>query len=289
VVAPGSTHYPRDPADTQEWYIEQALDVEWTHAVAPRAHILYVGAANYGKGARPGPERGGRQAPRERRLQQLGHARERRSKGEVRALNSVFQQAQAQGMGIFFASGDDGDNREAFGSVSGRVPRLEPARDLGRRHQPGGRLQWAAPVGDGLGHDRDELGARRLGRAVPGYFLYGAGGGASAIYAKPHTRTGSCPARSAPSPTCRSSPTRRPGVLFTQTYSKPNGSTEQKESWIGGTSLSAPLMAGIATLANEAQRPAARFLNPQLTGWPAARPSTTSRPAAAPWPCCATG
>ena len=66
-----------DPADTQEWYIEQALDVEWTHAVAPRAkHRLRRGRERRPR-ARPGPERGGRQAPGRRRLQQLGHARER--------------------------------------------------------------------------------------------------------------------------------------------------------------------------------------------------------------------
>jgi subtilase family serine protease len=53
-------------------------------------------------------------------------------------------------------------------------------------------------------------------------------------------------------------------VLFTQTYSKPNGGTEQKESWIGGTSLSAPLMAGIATLADQASGHPHGFLNPSL-------------------------
>ena len=74
------------------------------------------------------------------------------SKGEVRALNSVFQQAQAQGMGIYFASGDDGDNQAAFGKVVGRLPRFQPAGDIGRRHQPGDRVERPAAVGDRLGH-----------------------------------------------------------------------------------------------------------------------------------------
>ena len=34
-VAPGTRQQPQDPAETQSWYIEQALDVEWAHAVAP--------------------------------------------------------------------------------------------------------------------------------------------------------------------------------------------------------------------------------------------------------------
>ena len=79
------------------------------------------------------------------------------------------------------------------------------------------------------------------------------------------------------------------GVLFTQTYSKPNGGTEQKESWIGGTSLSAPLMAGIATLADQARTGRTGSSTRALPAAPAARPSTTSRPAAGPWRCCATG
>ena len=50
VAAPGTHRFPRNPAETQSWYIEQALDVEWAHAVAPRAKIVYVGAANDARG-----------------------------------------------------------------------------------------------------------------------------------------------------------------------------------------------------------------------------------------------
>src|SRR5205823_14966593 len=46
LIAPGTSRYPKDPAETQSWYIEQALDVEWSLAVAPRALIVYVGAVN---------------------------------------------------------------------------------------------------------------------------------------------------------------------------------------------------------------------------------------------------
>src|SRR5205823_1610221 len=50
IVAPGTRRYPSDPAETQSWYVEQALDVEWAHAVAPDARIVYVGAANDARG-----------------------------------------------------------------------------------------------------------------------------------------------------------------------------------------------------------------------------------------------
>jgi len=98
----------------------------------------------------------------------------------------------------------------------------------------------------------------------PGYFLYGGGGGASAIYAKPSYQDGIVPGTQRAEPDVSLVADPQTGVLFTQTYSKPGGGTEQKESWIGGTSLSAPLMAGIATLANEARHRPLGFLNPQL-------------------------
>ena len=186
------------------------------------------------------------------------------SKGEVRALNSVFQQAQAQGMGIFFASGDDGDNRAAFGSVSGGFPDSSPlVTSVGGTSLAvgsSGQRLWET----GWGTTEMNWAHGAWAERFPGYFLYGGGGGASAIYAKPSYQDGVVPGTQRAEPDVSLVADPQTGVLFTQTYSKPGGGTEQKESWIGGTSLSAPLMAGIATLANEAQHRPLGFLNPQL-------------------------
>jgi len=266
VVAPGSTHFPRDPADTQEWYIEQALDVEWTHAVAPRAHILYVGAANTAKGLDLALNEVVDKHLANVVSNSWGMPESDASKGEVRALNSVFQQAQAQGMGIFFASGDDGDNRAAFGSVSGGFPDSSPlVTSVGGTSLAvgsSGQRLWET----GWGTTEMNWAHGAWAERFPGYFLYGGGGGASAIYAKPSYQDGIVPGTQRAEPDVSLVADPQTGVLFTQTYSKPGGGTEQKESWIGGTSLSAPLMAGIATLANQAQHRPLGFLNPQLYG-----------------------
>jgi subtilase family serine protease len=98
----------------------------------------------------------------------------------------------------------------------------------------------------------------------PGSFLYGAGGGASHIYAKPSYQDGIVPGTMRAEPDLSLVADPQTGVLFTQTWSTPSGGTVQKQSWIGGTSLSAPLMAGIATLADQASGHPHGFLNPQL-------------------------
>ena len=56
------------------------------------------------------------------------------------------------------------------------------------------------------------------------------------------------------------------GAVFTESYATANGHTKIVDSWIGGTSLAAPLMAGIAALADQQSNRAHGFLNPQLYG-----------------------
>jgi subtilase family serine protease len=264
VVAPGTLRYPKDPAKTQDWYIEQALDVEWVHAVAPRAKIVYVGAANDARGLDQAINEVVDNHLADVVSNSWGLPERYASTGEIHALNMVFEQAQAQGMGIFFASGDDGDNVSATGHVSAGFPDSSPLVT-----SVGGTSLAVGSAGQRLwetGWGTTELSwtGTTWGGTFPGGFLYGAGGGASQVYARPSYQDGIVdgPMRSEPDVSLVADP--QTGVLFTQTYSKPNGGTDQKESWIGGTSLSAPLMAGIATLADQASGHPHGFLNPAL-------------------------
>ncbi len=264
VVAPGTLRYPKDPASMQDWYIEQALDVEWVHAVAPRAKIVYVGAANDARGLDQAINEVVDKHLADVVSNSWGMAERNASKGEIHALDSVFEQAQAQGMGIFFASGDDGDNLAAIGHVSAGFPDSSPlVTSVGGTSLAvgsAGQRLWET----GWGTTEQSWTGSGWAGAFPGDFLYGAGGGASQVFAKPSYQAGVVPGtmRSEPDVSLVADP--QTGVLFTQTYSKPNGGTEQKESWIGGTSLAAPLMAGIATLADQASGRPHGFLNPTL-------------------------
>jgi subtilase family serine protease len=84
------------------------------------------------------------------------------------------------------------------------------------------------------------------------------------LYAKPSYQNGIVPGTQRAEPDVAMVADPQTGVLFTQTFSTPSGGTEQKQSWIGGTSLSAPLMSALATLANQASGQSNGFLNPRL-------------------------
>lgn len=273
VVAPGTERYPRDPAETQSWYIEQALDVEWSHAIAPDADITYVAAANDARGLD--------QALNHAVDNQLGDVISNSwgmpehwvSAGEVRALNAVFQQAAAQGISVVVASGDDGDNQAAWGRLSVGFPDSSPlVTSVGGTSlaiDRWGRRQFET------GWGTNELTWKNndwVGQMPFGDFIYGGGGGVSHLYDQPSYQAGVVPAalstwkgvarRAEPDIALDADP--QTGVIFTQSWATPGGGSRQVDSWIGGTSLGAPMLAGMVALSNQAWHGTRGLLNPAL-------------------------
>jgi subtilase family serine protease len=272
VTAPGTSRIPGDPAETQSWYIEQALDVEWAHAVAPGAKILYVGAANDAGGLD--------QAVNEvvdRHLANVvsnswGLPEAYAPRGEILAMNAVFQQAAAEGIGVYVASGDDGDNKLAAGTISAGFPDSSPwvtsvggtSLAISRR----GGYEWEAGWGTTT---TDWTGARWAPRA-PGDFMYGSGGGPSHVFPMPAYQTGAVPLSDATwkgvarraEPDLAMDADPQTGVTFAQTYVQAGGRRRIIDSWIGGTSLAAPLVAGVMALADQRSGRAHGFINPAL-------------------------
>ncbi|MGN6380091.1 MAG: S53 family peptidase [Gaiellales bacterium] len=272
VVAPGTQRFPGDPSETQSWYIEQALDVEWAHAVAPAARIVYVGAANDARGLDQAIAYAVDQHLADVISNSWGLPEVFASRGEIGALNGVFQQAAAQGIGVYFASGDYGDNVEAAGRRSAGFPDSSPwvtsvggtSLAVGKHGQYEFETGWGTTGSDWNGHAWTP--------AAPGDFLYGSGGGASHVFSQPSYQAGVVPAaqalwkgrlrRTEPDVSMVADP--QTGVVFSQTYVEPNGRQKIIDSWIGGTSLATPLMAGVATLADQRTGQAHGFLNPEL-------------------------
>jgi subtilase family serine protease len=272
LTAPGTRRYPRDPAETQSWYVEQALDVEWTHAVAPAAHIVYVGAANDAGGLD--------QAVNEvvdRHLANIvsnswGLPESLAPRGEIMAMNAVFEQAAAEGIGVYFASGDDGDNLAAAGKVSAGFPDSSPwVTSVGGTSlaiDAHGGYEWEA----GWGTTTTDWNGTTWAPKAPGAFMYGSGGGPSHVFAEPAYQRGVVPAaiatwhgaarRSEPDIAMDADP--QTGVTFAQTYVEPNGRYRVIDSWIGGTSLAAPLAAGVMALADQRSGSPHGFINPAL-------------------------
>ena len=177
VVAPGTLRYPRDDDETQSWYIEQALDVEWAHAVAPDARLVYVGAANDAAGLDHALN-----TTIDNHLANIisnswGLPESYASKSEITTENDMFKQAAAEGIGVYVASGDYGDLKDAIGRKSVGFPDSSPwvtsvggtAIGIGDRGQSLWETGWGSTSSDwnGKAWKPDALGD----------FLGGSGGG----------------------------------------------------------------------------------------------------------------
>ena len=266
VSPPGRVRYPKDPAETQSWYVEQALDVEWAHAAAPGARIVYVAARNDVRGLDQALD-----YTVDHRLGDVvsnswGEPEALMSRGEARALNSIFEQAAAEGMTVLFASGDYGDGSPIAGAPSPDLPATSPwvtaVGGTSLAVGSSGQALWQSAWGttdstwDGSGWSPN----------APGDFYFGGGGGFSTDFARPWFQAAAIPAgpagRAIPDISLDADP--QTGAVFSQTYRWPSGRTQIIDSWIGGTSLSTPLMAGIAAMADQRTGEPVGFLDPAL-------------------------
>ena len=274
VVAPGTTRYPKDPSETQSWYIEQSLDVEWAHAVAPEARVVYVGAANDSRGLDQALNYAVDNHVANVISNSWGMPESFAAPGEVNALTQVFEQADAEGIGVYFASGDYGDNLDATGTLSAGFPDDSPlvtsvggtSLGVGRFGQREFETGWGST--DLVWKPKKKI----WNGPTPGEFIGGAGGGASHLFAQPGYQAGVVPSQDAiwhgsarrAEPDIAMDADPDTGVIFSQSYSLPNGRTQEVDSWIGGTSVATPMVAGLAVLADQFRRHPVGFLNPRL-------------------------
>ncbi len=272
MTAPGTSRIPKDAAEMQSWYIEQTLDVEWAHAVAPGAKIVYVGAANDAGGL-------------DQVLNEVvddhlanivsnswGLPESLAPRGEIMAMNAVFQQAAAEGIGVYFASGDDGDNQLAAGRISAGFPDSSPwVTSVGGTSlaiSRAGGYEWEA----GWGTTTTDWSGSGWAPKAPGDFMYGSGGGPSHVFPMPAYQSGAVPLADATwkgtarraEPDLAMDADPQTGVTFAQTYVETNGHRKIIDSWIGGTSLAAPLVAGVMALADQRSGHPHGFVNPAL-------------------------
>ncbi len=261
--------------DAQGWYGEETLDVEAVHAMAPGAHVLFVGGADcldeslidavnkivdgglaqivtnsYGNLGETGEEAGLRQA-----------------------WNDTFRQAALEGIGMYFSSGDSGDETDNLGHAEADFPASHPlvtavgGTSLGVSGSDGYLFET------GWGTATTTLTDGAWDPAPPGAHLYGSGGGTSLFYAEPDYQkpvvpkklakaNGGKPARVVPDVSLVGDP--QTGMLVGQTQTFPDGTTKYSEYRLGGTSLSSPLMAGVMALADQQAGHHHGFANPAL-------------------------
>jgi subtilase family serine protease len=253
------------------WNGEETLDVEAVHGMAPDAKVLYVGANNCDNGIDDALNYVVNSHAADIVSNSYGNTGEAVPADEIALEHAIFVQAAATGIGMYFSSGDDGDN-----VIDGLTPQPDyPASDpmvtaVGGTSllldQSGNRV---AEVGWESTLDFvDYSGATAVySSALPGEFYYGAGGGISTKFDQPWYQQGTVPSslatvngvakRVAPDIAAVGDPYT--GYYIGQTVGGVFGFSS-----IGGTSLACPLIAGIQALASQGRTVAIGFANPLL-------------------------
>ncbi|MEY2438281.1 MAG: hypothetical protein QOF97_3117, partial [Acidimicrobiaceae bacterium] len=265
---------PPDQCDAAGWYGEQTLDVEAVHAMAPAADILYVGGSDC------------QDVSLDKALNKVvskhlasivsnsyGDFGEDIPPDQVGAFHSIVMRAVLEGIGVYFSSGDNGDEADTLGTPSPDFSASDTLVTAVGGTSLGIGADGRRVVETGWETTKSTLTAGAWD-PVPGAFLYGSGGGTSRLFHEPWYQQGVVPNRLAEQnqqprhkgrvvPDISTVGDPNTGMLIGITQTFPDG-THYDQYRIGGTSLSCPLMAGIMALADSALGESHGFINPSI-------------------------
>ncbi|MFL6160720.1 MAG: protease pro-enzyme activation domain-containing protein [Jatrophihabitantaceae bacterium] len=302
IVAPGVYRHPDTPQQVPgDFYGEETLDAEAIHTTAPGAQLLYVGSSNAYQDFDVSINHIVDKHLSSIISISYGFAGEGVPRGFINSLNDTFIQAVATGIGVYVSSGDSGDEVGNFGSpqvdfyadspfvtaVGGTSASVVPSGTApaglgyGAADDPASALnqpgwQRSFEVGWQTGLDpitptaTDHLSGApyqldgTFAAPLPGSFNGGGGGGVSQVFAEPsyqRNAIGSYSGRAVPDISALADPST--GFLEGQTQTFSDG-TYYDEYRIGGTSVAAPLTAGMAAVANQIAGTPLGFLNPRI-------------------------
>jgi subtilase family serine protease len=300
-VPPGVYKHPDTPQQIPgDYYGEETLDAEAIHTTAPAANLLYVASSNAYQDFDRSINRIVDKGLSHIISISYGFSGENVPQGYINSLNNTFIEAAATGIGVYVSSGDNGDEVSTYGTpqvdfyandpfvtaVGGTSASIvpsgtAPAASYGDIDDPASPLNTAGwkrsfEVAWQTGYDpitataTDHISSPpyvlngTLTEALPGEFFGGGGGGVSAVFARPSYQAGLPVAgngRIVPDISALADPNT--GFLVGQTQQFSDG-TAYDEYRIGGTSLAAPLMAGIAAVADQRHGSPLGFLNPRI-------------------------
>ncbi|MER5862908.1 S53 family peptidase [Kitasatospora sp. NPDC002040] len=270
-----SSYNSVEECDASGWYGEESLDVEAVHALAPDANIVYVAGASCND-----PDLlDALNKIVDSRLADIvsnswGDIEANQSADTAAAYDHTFKLGAVEGIGFYFSSGDDGDEVANTGTKQVDIPAssawVTAVGGTSLAVGKGDRYQFET----GWGTQRAVLSADgKSWTDFPGSFTGGAGGGTSATVKQPFYQRGVVPdslakangptrMRTVPDIAAVADPNT--GFLVGQTQSWPDGTVSYDEYRIGGTSLAAPVIAGVQALAQQARRFPIGFANPGI-------------------------
>jgi len=266
-----------DECGASGWYGEETLDVEAVHAVAPDADIVYVGGAScFDNDLLDALNKVVDGHLADIVSNSWGDVEANETPDVAAAYDQVFQQGAVEGIGFYFSSGDNGDNVASTGVKQADTPGNSPwATSVGGTSLAVGKndkYKWET----GWGTEKSVLSADgKTWTGFPGPFTSGAGGGTSKLYDQPFYQRGVVPdslalanggtTKQRVQPDIAAVADPNTGFLVGQTQSFPDGSLQYSEYRIGGTSLAAPVIAGVQALSQQARKGIAiGFANPLI-------------------------
>ena len=268
VVAPGTYRRPENPRqDPEGWGGEETLDIEAVHGMAPAAKIVYVGAPNNYQDLDAALNHVVDQHLAQIVTNSYGFSTELLPHGFVKPLEDTLIQAAAEGIGVYFSSGDNGDETSRFGSPRVDWPASSPwvtavggtSLAIGAANQRVFETGWGT---SNYNCNTTTLACTRTG------WLYGSGGGVSTLFPEPDYQVAAglpLSGRGVPDVSALGDP--QTGLLVGQTQTFPDGAYYD-EYRIGGTSLSSPIFAGLMALADQAAGAPHGFANPLFYSHP---------------------
>jgi subtilase family serine protease len=280
VTPPGVFRRPENKKqDPQGWYGEETLDVEAVHGMAPGAKIVYVGSPNNFQDLDAAMNHVVDQHLASIVTNSYGFSSELLPTGYIKPLNDTLIEAAATGIGVYFSSGDAGDetggNPANAAAATPDWPAVSPWVTA-----VGGTALGVGSAGNYLFEAGWETGKSTLKSGAwtptpPGAYTSGSGGGTSRLFAQPAFQAGVVPASIATANGQRPQPMRsvpdvaaladpNTGFLVGQTQTFPDGTARYGEYRIGGTSLASPLFAGMIALAQQAAGHTFGFADPLL-------------------------
>jgi subtilase family serine protease len=267
------------------WYDEQALDVESSHAMAPGADILFVGAQDCQDtsllAALQTAVTSGASVVSDSWGDTLGDLFT--DAATKAAFDDTFMLADSTGVSVLFSSGDDGDNFADFGLTVPDYPPTSPfitavggtTLEVNSKKARQAEYGWSTAKQVLCESETTSCGSATepLGALT---WQAGGGGGTSYYYTQPYYQAGVVPAALAlrnealfgpvplrVEPDISMDADAQSGMLIGLTQTFPDGVyyDQFKE---GGTSLASPLLAGVIADADEAAGGPLGFLNPVL-------------------------
>ncbi|MGN6326432.1 S53 family peptidase [Pseudolysinimonas sp.] len=259
------------------WQTEQTLDVQAVHGVAPAAKILYVGGYNCG---------GGLDVAMSKILDgklanivsnSYGNGTEALPADVLAGQNNLYLQAAAEGIGLYFSSGDDGDDA----ALNNGVAQPSWPSSSAWVTAVGGTSMFIDQAGritqeTGWGSARDQIvkasdGSLQYTDPLPGPFWAGAGGGVSTVTPQPAYQRGIVPSslakgkRVVPDVAALADPYTGYQIGYRPIVDDDTLATgDYTNATYGGTSLASPLLAAQVALVQQQTRSVIGFANPTL-------------------------